>query len=172
MRRVVGAGRSASTTVLARRRQHLLQPLADETAAANRAGEQVGVVGIVDLAVVELLELLLRSLAARHVLRVRLVFLPLDRLRAHGQNLGGPDHTELRRRVVDRFPRFSQPQRGSGRVAAARDIAVAQRRQDSRQQIAVGDECPMGFDGQIPSGQLPVAGQPVHDVGVQAAGRD
>ena len=51
---------------LARRRQHLLQPLADEAAAADGAGEQVGIVAVVDLAVIEFFERLL-AVAPRHV---------------------------------------------------------------------------------------------------------
>ena len=61
---------SRRTTIVAarltRRRQHLLQPLADEPAPADRAGEQVGAIGVVHLAVVELLERLF-GLAPRDV---------------------------------------------------------------------------------------------------------
>ena len=115
MCRVVRAGRSSSTAGLSRRGEHLLQPLADEATASDWAGEQVGIVGVVDLAVVELLQFLTPS-APRNVCRLFLLGL-FGRASIGSHQLGGTDNAEFRRWIVDRlFPR-RQAQRLSGRVA-------------------------------------------------------
>ena len=170
MRRGIRAGWSAAATGLTRRRQHLLQPLADEAASANRAGEQIRIVGIVDLAVVELLEFL--GAATARDMSGHVLLLLFGRPGAHGQYLRRTDHAKFRCRVVDRCPSVGDSQRSGGRIAAARDVAVAHRRQDAWQQVAVGDQCAVTLDRQIAPGQPGVADQGTHDVGIQAAGRD
>ena len=101
MGRRIGAGRSAAAASgLPRRRQHLLQPFADESAPADGAGEQVRVVGVVHLAVVEFLKRLLalatRSVSCGFVIHLR------GCPTVGGDNLLGTDDTELRRWIVER----------------------------------------------------------------------
>src|ERR1700761_6891449 len=115
MRWGVRAGWSAAATGLTRRGQHLLQPLADEAASANRAGEQVRIVGIVDRAVSKILELLEFRGAATARDMSGLVLLPLfGRAGADGQYLRRTDHAKFRRRVVDRYPSVGNSQRSGG----------------------------------------------------------
>ena len=96
---VVRAGRPPAASNFACRREHLLQPLADEPAPANRAGEQIGMVTVVDLAVHKLCQLV-RLPTAWNMLR----HLLLSRHgRAGGQHFADANDTEVRRRIVDRL---------------------------------------------------------------------
>ena len=148
MRRIVRAGRPTAASGLACRRQHLLQPLADEAAPADRAGEQVRIVAVVDLAVVEVGQFLTSS-ASRNVSRFLLLGL-FGRREPSGKHLVGADDPELGRRIVDRRPSGRQAQRLGGRIAALGDVGVAHRGQHPRQHVGVGDQCAVPLDRQIP----------------------
>ncbi len=123
MGRRVGAGRSATAASrLPRRRQQLLQPLADESAPADGAGEQVGFVGVVHLAVVEFLQRLL-ALAPRDVTG-RFVIHLLGRPTVGRNHLLGANHAETLpadRRARPCPPRWTATRRASRCGAPRRD---------------------------------------------------
>src|ERR1700730_2693341 len=98
MGRRVGTGRSAAAASrLPRRRQQLLQPLADESATADGAAEQVG---IVHRAVIEFLERLL-TLAPRDVTS-RFMFSRRGHPSVGRDHLPGANRTEPCRWIVKR----------------------------------------------------------------------
>ncbi len=167
MRRGVGAGRSPTAAGLACGRQHLLQEFPDEAPAPDRAGEQIRVVGVVDLAVVEFLQRLLAVRRRGTCCDVSWCTCWAAR-RPAASTFFGRMTPNTRGRVRELALSRRDRQRRGRRITPTADVEIGEGGEDAWQQGTVGDERAVSLNGQIALRQAGMTDHGVHDSRVEA----